>query len=72
METLEDDFYDATAVLSLTGEYRKPPQMTNMLERFIQEIRRREKVIHIFPSIGSACRLVGALCIETHEEWHTK
>ena len=42
-----------------------------MLERFIQEIRRREKVIRIFPNMGSASRLVGALCAETHEEWST-
>jgi hypothetical protein len=42
-----------------------------MLERFIQEIRRREKVIRIFPNIDSAYRLVGALCAETHEEWST-
>ena len=44
---------------------------TNMLERFIQEIRRREKVIRIFPNMSSAYRLVGALCAETHEEWST-
>jgi hypothetical protein len=42
-----------------------------MLERFIQEIRRREKVVRIFPNMDSARRLVGALCAETHEEWST-
>jgi len=40
-----------------------------MVERFIEEVRRREKVIRIFPNIGSVERLVGALCAETHEEW---
>ncbi|MCS3824694.1 hypothetical protein GGP85_000114 [Salinibacter ruber] len=40
-------------------------------ERFIEEIRRREKVVRIFPNIGSVKRLVGALCAETHEEWST-
>ena len=44
---------------------------TNMVERFIQEVRRREKPIRIFPSVESARRLVGALCAETHEEWST-
>jgi len=71
METLEDGFYDATAVLALPEKYRKRLRTTNMLERFIQEIRRREKVIRIFPNIDSAYRLVGALCAETHEEWST-
>jgi len=58
-------------VLALPEKYRKRLRTTNMLERFIQEIRRREKVIRIFPNIGSAERLVGALCAETHEEWST-
>jgi transposase-like protein len=68
LETLEDDFYEATAVLALPKKYRKRLRTTNMLERFIQEIRRREKVIRIFPNIGSAERLVGALYAETHED----
>jgi len=69
--TLEEGFYDATAVLALPEKYRKRLRTTNMLERFIQEIRRREKVIRIFPNMESAYRLVGALCAETHEEWST-
>ena len=42
-----------------------------MLERFIEEVRRREKVVRIFPSGESAYRLIGALCAERHEEWST-
>jgi transposase-like protein len=68
LETLEEGFYEATAVLALPGKYRRRLRTTNMVERFIQEIRRREKVIRIFPNIGSAERLVGSLCAETHED----
>ncbi len=71
LRALEDGFYEATAVLALPEKYRKRLRTTNMLERFIQEIRRREKVIRIFPNMDSARRLVGALCAETHEEWST-
>ena len=71
LKTLESGFYDATAVLALPAKYRKRLRTTNTLERYIQEIRRREKVIRIFPNIGSAERLVGAICGETHEEWST-
>ena len=71
LRALEEGFYDATAVLALPEKYRKRLRTTNMLERFIQEIRRREKVIRIFPNMESAYRLVGALCAETHEEWST-
>jgi len=65
---LEDGFSEATAVLTLPEKYRKRLRTTNMLERFNQEIRRRELVIRIFPNMESAYRLVGALCAETHEK----
>ena len=71
LQVLEDGFYDATAAEALPEKYRKRLRTTNMLERFIQEIRRREKVVRIFPNMDSAYRLVGALCAETHEEWST-
>jgi transposase-like protein len=38
-----------------------------MLERFIQESHRRERVIRIFLNVASAYRLVGALCAKTHD-----
>jgi transposase-like protein len=72
LRALEDGFHDATAVLALPEKYRKRLLWANMLERFIQEIRRWEKVIRIFPNMDSAHRLVGALCAETHEESSTE
>lgn len=71
LEVLEDGLFDATAVLALPDKYRERLRTTNMLERLIQEVRRREKVIRIFPNIGSAWRMVGALLAEKHEEWST-
>lgn len=71
LEVLEEGLIDATAVLALPGKYRRRLRTTNMVERFIEEIRRREKVVRIFPNRESAYRLVGALCAETHEEWST-
>jgi transposase-like protein len=71
LRALEEGFHEATAVLALPEKYRKRLRTTNMLERFIQEIRRREKVTRIFPNMDSAYRLIGALCAEAHEEWST-
>jgi len=71
METLQDGLFDATAVLALPEKYHRWLRTTNMLERLIQEVRRREKVIRIFPNKDSAWRLVGALLAEKHEEWST-
>ena len=64
LEVLERGIDDATAVLALPSKYRRRLRTTNMVERFIEEIRRREKVIRIFPQKASAYRLIGALCAE--------
>lgn len=71
LAVLEEGIFEATAVLALPEKYRERLRTTNMVERLIQEIRRREKVIRIFPNQASAWRLVGALLAEKHEEWST-
>ena len=40
-----------------------------MLERPDEEIKRRRKVVRIFPGARSCLRLVLALCAETRESW---
>ncbi|HOK32887.1 MAG TPA: transposase, partial [Limnochordia bacterium] len=42
---------------------------TNAVERLIEEIRRRERVIRIFPNRESAIRLIGALLMEIDDKW---
>ena len=42
---------------------------TNLLERLNEEIKRRTRVVRIFPNPASCLRLVRALCTETHEAW---
>ena len=71
MELLDDDFDDITAVLSLPLRYRKRLRTNNGIERLNQEIRRRERVILIFPNEASAIRLIGALLMEQDEKWST-
>lgn len=71
LKTLEAGFEDATAVLMLPQKYRIRLRTTNMVERLNSEIRRRERVIRIFPNDQSALRLIGAYLIEQHEEWIT-
>ncbi len=66
---LEDGFDDATAVFDLPEKYRKRLRTTNMQERLNEEVRRRERVIRIFPNEHSAKRLVGALLAEINENW---
>lgn len=69
VECLEDGFEDAMAVLALPKPYRRRLRTTNMLERLIEEVRRRERVIRIFPTVALAERLLGAVLMEIDEEW---
>lgn len=69
MQCLEDGFEDAIAVMALPAKYRRRLRSTNMVERLIREIRRREKVIGIFPNMDSALRLLGAYLMERDEDW---
>ena len=47
---LEAGFEDAMAVMALPEKYRQRLRTTNMQERLNEEIRRRERVIRIFPA----------------------
>jgi transposase-like protein len=69
MRILENGFEDATAVLALPEKYRKRLRTTNSVERLNEEIRRRERVIRIFPNRQSVIRLLGALLMEQDEKW---
>ncbi|MDA8347139.1 MAG: transposase [Thermaerobacter sp.] len=71
VERLENGFDDAISVLNYPEPYRKRLRTTNIVERLNEEIRRRERVIRIFPNGASVIRLLGALLTEQHEAWST-
>lgn len=71
MELLDEAFDDITTVLSFPIKYRKKLRTTNGIERLNQEVRRRERVIRIFPNDDSAIRLLGAFLMEHNEKWST-
>src|SRR5699024_3880016 len=67
-ETLDQGFEDAFQY-TVVGQGHSRLKSTNLIERLNQEVRRREKVVRIFPNIDSANRLIGAVLIDLHEEW---
>jgi putative transposase len=50
---------------------RKSRCTTNGVERLHREVRRRARVVSIFPNPASCLRLVSAILAEISEEWLT-
>lgn len=71
MACLEAGIEDALTILALPSYYRKRLRTTNTVERLNEEIRRRERVIRIFPNVPSLERFIGALLMEMDEETQT-
>jgi len=69
MNCLEDGLENALTVLSLPEAYRKRLRTSNLAERVNEEIRRREKIIRVFPNEKSAERLIGAILAQIHDAW---
>ena len=69
---LEEAFEDAMAIMALPDKYRRRLRTTNMQERLNEEIRRRERVIRIFPNDESAHKMIGALLAEMNEQWQAR
>lgn len=71
MRLLDERFDEITAVYSLPEPYRKRLRTSNSIERLNEELRRRERVIRIFPNEASMIRLMGSILMEMHEKWMT-
>lgn len=53
----------------LPSEHRRRVYTTNIMERLMREVKRRTRVVGIFPNESSCDRLVGAHFLERHETW---
>ena len=71
MECLDKGFDDAMTVMALPKDMRRPTRTSNYLERLNKEVKRRSKVIGIFPNASSILRLMGAVLMEENERWST-
>ena len=66
---VEDGIEETWTFYRLPRQHHRHLKSTNMLERLNEEIRRRTRVVRIFPNRDSCLRLVRALAVETHEDW---
>jgi len=65
----ENNIAETLTFYRLPRTHHKHLKSTNMLERLNEEIKRRTRVVRIFPNAESCLRLIRALCVETHETW---
>jgi len=66
---LEVNIPEGLTIFAFPASHQRLLRTTNGLERLNQEIRRRTRVVGVFPNEASCLRLVSALAMETSEEW---
>jgi len=66
---MDEAEHDVLAYMSFPKEHRAKLHSTNPIERLNGEIKRRTKVVGIFPNDQAIVRLVGALLLEQNDDW---
>ena len=66
---LEEELEDGLACDEFPAAHRPRLRTTNGLERLNQELKRRTRVVRIFPNREALLRLVTALAMEQSDEW---
>jgi transposase-like protein len=69
---LREGTEDCLTVLSFPEHHRKRLTSTNLLENMMKRLKKRTKVVGVFPSRSSCDRLIGSQLLELHEQWQTE
>jgi len=67
MTCLDEGFESSLTVMLLPAGLRKYYRTSNHIERLNKELKRRSKVIGVFPNEDSVLRLIGSVLIELHD-----
>lgn len=70
-EWMATNIPEGLTVFAFPATFRKLLRTTNGVERLHREVRRRARVVSIFPNSASCLRLVSAVLAEISEEWLT-
>jgi len=70
-EWMEASVPEGLTVFDFPEAHRRRCRTGNLLERVNQEIKRRTRVVRIFPNQASCLRLVSAILMEISEDWET-
>jgi putative transposase len=69
---LRDGLEDCLTVLNMPEHHRKRLASTNLLENMMKRLKKRTRVVGVFPNRASCHRLIGSQLIELHENWLTE
>ena len=69
---LREDLEDCLAVLSFPASHRVRLTSTNLAENLMRLLKKRTRVVGVFPNRASCDRLIGALLLEVHEQWEVE
>jgi putative transposase len=68
---METNIPEGLTVFSFPPAHRRLIRTTNSLERVNREIRRRTRVVSIFPNPESCVRLISAVLMEISDDWES-
>ena len=66
---MEVNLPEGFTVFSFPKVHQRKLRTSNQLERLSQEIKRRTRIVRVFPNEQSCLRLISALLMEVGEEW---
>ena len=69
---LREGLEECLTVLSFPQQHRMRLTSTNMLENLMRRLKKRTRVVGVFPNRSSCDRLIGALLLEVHEQWQVE
>jgi putative transposase len=72
VSVFEAGIEDALTYVSYPGSHHARLRTTNMLERLFKEVKRRTRVVGVFPNETSASALATEIALRSSEEWALK
>jgi putative transposase len=68
---VEEQFFETLAARETAPRFEQYLYTTNSMERIMREIKRRTRVIGVFPNANAALRIVGSVMLNVQEYWYS-
>lgn len=69
---LREGLEDCLTAEGFPEHHRRRLRSTNLLENMMKRLKKRTRVVSVFPNRASCDRLIGAQLLELHEQWQTE